>query len=104
MFVNQTAQRDGASSKEHSSIASRAFSHEIPVRGAFFSNAVFNHSPLEDFSQTDGNRLVGAQCQEHNSVKHSKLISSPNFSFKTIMKTIWAFEASQKESRELVDM
>ena len=27
---------------------------------AFFSNAVFNHFPLEDFSQTNGNRLVGA--------------------------------------------
>ena len=26
-----------------------------------FSNAVFNHFPLEDFSQTNGNRLVGAQ-------------------------------------------
>ena len=25
-----------------------------------FSNAVFNHFPLEDFSQTNGNRLVGA--------------------------------------------
>ena len=27
---------------------------------AFFSNAVFNHFPLEDFSQTNGNQLVGA--------------------------------------------
>ena len=26
---------------------------------AVFSNAVFNHFPLEDFSQTNGNRLVG---------------------------------------------
>ena len=27
---------------------------------AFFSNTVFNHFPLEVFSQTNGNRLVGA--------------------------------------------
>ena len=26
-----------------------------------FSNAVFNHFPLEDFSQTNGNRLVGVR-------------------------------------------
>ena len=26
---------------------------------AFFSNAIFHHFPLEDFSQTNGNRLVG---------------------------------------------
>ena len=41
-------------------IASRSFPREIPVRGRFFSNAVFNHFPLEDFSQTNGDRLVGA--------------------------------------------
>ena len=46
---------------------------------AFFSNAVFNHFPLEDFSQTNGNRLVGAQ--ERISKKHSKSTNSPNFSF-----------------------
>ena len=28
---------------------------------AFFSNAVYNHFPLEDFSQTNGNRLVGVR-------------------------------------------
>ena len=52
------AWRDGANLKAH--IASRSFPREIPVRGRFFSNAVFNHFPLEDFSQTNGNRLVGA--------------------------------------------
>ena len=38
----------------------RAFLLKTPVFGSFFSNAVFNHSPLEDFSQTNGNRLAGA--------------------------------------------
>ena len=52
------AWRDGANLKAH--IASRSFPREIPVRGRFFSNAVFNHFPLENFSQTNGNRLVGA--------------------------------------------
>ena len=49
---------NGANLKAH--IASRAFPREVPARGRFFSNAVFNHFPLEDFSQTNANRLVGA--------------------------------------------
>ena len=50
---------DGANLKAH--ISSRAFPREIPVRGCFFfSNGVFNHFLLEDSSQTNGNRLVGA--------------------------------------------
>ena len=40
------AWRDGTNLKAH--IASRAFPSEIPIRGRF-SNAVFNHFPLEDF-------------------------------------------------------
>ena len=49
---------------------------------AFFSNAVFNHFPLENFSQTNGNRLVGGPKSPFPS--NSKSTNSPNFSFKWI--------------------
>ena len=53
------AWRDGANLKAH--IASRPFSARNTGTWAFFSKAVFNYFPLEDFSQTNGNRLVGAR-------------------------------------------
>ena len=45
-----------------------------------FSSAVFNHFPLEDFSQTNGNRLVGAPRAHFR--QKLKSTNSPNFSFK----------------------
>ena len=50
--------RDGANLKAH--VASRAFPREIPVRGRFFFKRRFQPLLLEDFSQTNRNRLVGA--------------------------------------------
>ena len=43
-----------------------------------FSSAVFNHFPLEDFSQTNGNRLVGAPRAHFR--QNSKSTNCPNFS------------------------
>ena len=45
---------------------------------AFFSNAVFNHFQLEDFSQTNGNLLVGVPKAHFR--QKSKSTNSPNFS------------------------
>ena len=51
----QTEWRDELAPTFQAHISSRAFPREMPVRGRFFSNAVFNQFPLEDFSQTNGN-------------------------------------------------
>ena len=52
----QTKWRDVANLKAH--ISSRAFPRKNRYVGVFFFfwNAVFSHTPLEDFSQTNGNR------------------------------------------------
>ena len=53
------AWRDGANLKAH--IASRAFPREKPVRGRFFFRTPFSTTfRWRIFSQTNGNRLVGA--------------------------------------------
>ena len=58
MYVNQMVWRDNANLKAH--ISSLALSARNTVRGRFFRTTIFNYFPLEDFSQTKRNRLVGA--------------------------------------------
>ena len=88
-YVNQMAWRDSANLKAH--ITSRAFPCETPVRGRyFFWNAVFNHFPLEHFSQTDGNQLIG--WTTYNSwlaFWHFKKINWPKARRKDVQK-VWS--------------
>ena len=56
MYVNQRCE-DWRENK--ALITSRSFPREIPVLRRFCEHR-FHHFPLKDFSQTNGNRLVGA--------------------------------------------
>ena len=76
MVCKPNGRKSGANLKAH--IASQAFPREIPVRGRFFLNAVFNHFPLGDFSQTNGNQLVGAPRAHFR--QKLKRTNSPNSS------------------------
>ena len=58
----QTKWHDEMARNLKAHILSRAFPRKNWYAGVFFflSNAILNHTLLEDFSQTNGNRLVGA--------------------------------------------
>ena len=58
MYVNQ--RRDEMARTWKHILRHEHFRAKYRYVGGFFSNAVFNHFPLEDFSQTNANRLVGA--------------------------------------------
>ena len=73
--------------KKKAHITSREFPRKIPVRGQFLSDTVFNHFPLEGFSQTNGNWLVGAPRAHFR--QKLQIDKFPDFLFYHVLHKNW---------------
>ena len=100
------AWRDGANLKAH---CVTIISARNTGTWAFFSNAVFNHFPLEDLSQTNGNRLVGAPRAHFPSKTQNRQIARTSpfrpdkfFSLFLVMRPHWFSPIRRKKKKKKV--